>query len=117
MRTTLSLLLMAAFAACASAEEKQRRLDSVMIEEAKADAQAEREFLEDSTALAQTITVDTIRELRVESIEARDDVGDVFITPSYRAIAPNGAKCVLRSERFNELHQGDTLSCQWAMVP
>jgi hypothetical protein len=117
VRTLLVLGLIGALAACASPEEKQRRLDSAMVEQAKLDAQDEAEFLEDSAKLAASITLDTIVDLRELSNVGTDQYGDQFTYATYTAMARNLSRCFVDQTRFSTLVRGDTLSCQWEPQP
>jgi hypothetical protein len=117
VRRYLGLCLIVALAACASPEEKQRRLDSAMVEQAKLDAQDEAEFLEDSAKLAASITVDTIYDVREMSNVGTDENGDQFTYDTYAATARNRSRCFVDQARFRSLVRGDTLRCQWEPQP
>lgn len=84
-----------------------------MIAQALADSAAESDFVADSLALAASITVDTIRELRIRDVNVVDDDGNEFIAPAREAIGTTGLVCALTVDRFFLLNRGDTLSCQW----
>jgi hypothetical protein len=103
--------------ACASPEEKQRRLDSAMVEQAKLDAQDEAEFVEDSVKLASSITVDTIYDIRTVPTVGRDADGREFTYDVYTVTARNNQRCLVEPARFTTLVRGDTLSCQWESAP
>jgi len=105
--------LVLALAACTSAEERARERDRQMIAQAQADSAAEADFVADSQALAASITVDTIRELRIRDVKSVDDNGYEFLTPAREAIGTAGLVCALSVDRFVQLNRGDTLSCQW----
>lgn len=105
--------LLVALTACTSTAEKERLRDSAMVEQAKADAAAEAEFVADSVKLAASITVDTVKEVRVMSdsvFVADNDPQSVLV---HAAISPSGLRCLLSEEKWPTLVVGDTLSCQW----
>ncbi len=111
MRTYVWLLV--ALTACTSTAEKERLRDSAMVEQAKADAAAEAEFVADSVKLAASITVDTVKEVRIMSdsvFVADNDPQSVLV---HAAISPSGLRCLLSEEKWPTLVAGDTLSCQW----
>lgn len=110
MRKVLWLVLV--LAACTSAEEKARTRELAMIEQAKADSVSEAEFVEDSLKLASSITLDTVKELRVRDQRSAED--DTAIETIRQAISPTGQACLLTFERYRTIAVGDTLSCQWA---
>lgn len=105
--------LVFALAACTSDEEKARQREAAMIEQAKADAAAETEFVEDSMKLAASITVDTVRSLERRDSYRTNDENDDTGGPRFEAIAANGQVCLLTPTRYATLIVGDTLSCQW----
>jgi hypothetical protein len=107
MKKTFWLVFM--LAACTSAEEKARAREQAMIEQAKADSVAEAEFVEDSSRLAASISVDTIREVRTRDQRTEDD----GVETAYLAISPKGQACLLTFEKYRTAVVGDTLSCQW----
>ncbi len=104
-------------AACTSAEEKQRKREAQMIEQAKEDAAAEAEFVVDSVKLAASITVDTVKETRAVQDTVPDDESEPQLVLAYVALSPSGTRCTLTPEKFRTLVVGDTLSCQWATRP
>jgi len=109
----LTWLLVLVLAGCTSAEEKAREREQEMIGQAQADSAAEADFVADSLALAASITVDTIRELRIRDVQSVDDNGYEFALPAHEAIGTTGQVCALTVERYIPLIRGDTLSCQW----
>lgn len=111
------LALLMALAACTSAAEKQQERERQMIEQAQADSAAEADFLADSLALATSITVDTIRSLRLRDIPAANEDGDPLTLVQAEAVAANGQVCALSRERYTMLVTGDTLTCQWGPPP
>ena len=104
-------------AACKSDAEKEHIRDSLMIVQAKEDAEAEAEFLEDSVKLAASITIDTVREVRSVQDTVPDADSVMQILPAYIALSPTGTRCTLTAERYRTLVSGDTLSCQWSTRP
>ncbi len=104
-------------AGCTSPEEKARERERAMIEQAKADSAAEADFIGDSVRLAASVTVDTVRELRVREVSEVDDDGDSFLTSLREAVAANGQVCALTPERYPTVVRGDTLTCQWGPPP
>ncbi|HYW49343.1 MAG TPA: hypothetical protein VE861_01985 [Gemmatimonadaceae bacterium] len=117
MRRTPWLALLVALAACSSAEEKQQERERRMIEQALADSAAEADFLADSLALAASITVDTIRLLRLRDVATTDEDGNPLTLAQAEAVAANGQVCALTRNRYVELITGDTLTCQWGPPP
>ena len=115
MRTLSWLALVLGVAACTSAEEKAQQRELAMIESAKADSASEAEFVEDSVRLAASITVDTVRSLRIVDQRSPDDDG-TFDT-IHQAVSPTGMLCAVTVEKYRVLVVGDTLSCQWAPNP
>jgi hypothetical protein len=115
--TALATAMLLAITACASAEEKERRRDSAMVEAAKADAADEADFVTDSTALAASITLDTVRSVRSVVRSETDDDGNTDTLTVYQALAPNGHACELTVTKYHTTVVGDTLSCQWAPSP
>lgn len=114
MRHVLWLVL--ALAACTSAEEAKRQRELAMIAQATADSVAEAEFVVDSIALAASITVDTIADVRIRSVAVPSDDGDDGgdgPTLRHEAVAPGGKVCAVTPTRYVTLIRGDTLSCQW----
>ena len=109
----LALLL----AACKSDAEKAHIRDSLMIEQAKEDAAAEAEFVQDSIKLAASITVDTAREVRSVQDTVSDEDSVMQVMPSVIAVSPSGTRCTLTAERSLKIVPGDTLSCQWSVKP
>jgi hypothetical protein len=112
MRTMPLTVLVLALAACTSAEEKAREREMAMIAQAQADSVAEAEFVQDSTQLAASITVDSVKSVTVRDQRSEED-NDVIETV-HVAIAPNGHTCLLTVERYRTIVVGDTLSCQWS---
>lgn len=110
------LWLLVALGACTSAAEKERQRDSVMVEQAKADAAAEAEFVTDSLKLAASITVDTVKEVRLMSDSIWIADNDPQSGVVHAAISPGGLRCLLSDEKWPTLVVGDTLSCQWTAV-
>jgi len=106
-------LLVLALTACTSAEQKARERETQMIAQAQADSTAEAEFVADSLALDSTVTLDSIRELRIREVTTTDDNGYAFTLPRHEAIGAMGQTCALTSERYAQLVPGDTLRCQW----
>ncbi len=115
MRTVIGAVLVLSLAACTSAEEKAQQRELAMIEAAKADSVSEAEFVEDSVKLAASITVDTVRTLRIVDQRSADDDG-TFDT-IHQAVSPTGLLCAVTVEKYRVLVVGDTLSCQWAPNP
>ncbi len=113
-RLTLTVLALA-IAACTSAEEKTRQRDAAMVAQAIADSVAEHEFIEDSSKLAASITVDTVKELRLRDQRSLDD--ERVIETIQQAVSSNGQFCTLTVEKYRRVAVGDTLSCQWAPAP
>jgi hypothetical protein len=113
MRQLLAAVFLLSIAACKSAEEKQRALDSAMVEQAKLDAAAELEFLEDSVKLAQSISADTVADLIMRRARAQDDNGYEYEVNEFLAVAPSRTRCIVDSVKYIALVRGDTLSCQW----
>jgi hypothetical protein len=111
MRRAICLLLV--LAACTSAEEKERQRDSAMVEQAKADAAAESEFVADSVKLAASITIDTLKEVRVMQDSAWTAGDNQPATVSHVGISPAGHRCLLSEEKAKAVVVGDTLTCQW----
>jgi len=110
-RTTLALVL--SLAACTSDEEKAREREQLMMVQARADSAAEADFLADSVALASSISLDSIRDLRVREVKTVDDNGYEYLTPRHEAIGAAGLVCAVTIERYIQLVRGDTLRCQW----
>jgi hypothetical protein len=110
-RTTLALML--TLAACTSAEEKAREREKAMIEAARADAAEEAAFVADSIALTASITVDSIRDLRIRDVKTVDDNGYEYLAPRHEAIGTAGQVCAVTTTRYFQLVRGDTLRCQW----
>ena len=104
-------------AGCKSAAEKAHIRDSLMIEQAKEDAAAEAEFVQDSVKLAASITVDTVKEVRSVQDTVPDADSVLQIVPAAIALSPTGMRCTLTTERSRTIVPGDTLSCQWATKP
>jgi hypothetical protein len=115
MRRLTLMALVLAVAACTSAEEKARQRDAAMVAQAIADSVAEHEFIEDSSKLAASITVDTVKALRVRDQRSPDD--DSVVETIREAVSPAGQVCALTSEKYRLVAVGDTLSCQWAPAP
>jgi hypothetical protein len=115
MRHAILLVLALVTGACTSAEEKARQREAAMIGQAIADSVAELEFMEDSTALAASITVDTVASMR--TIDAPVVDGDAPRMPLHQAVSPRGQVCTITVEKSIKLAPGDTLSCQWASAP
>lgn len=111
---TLSVLMLA-LTACTSAEQKVRQRDSAMVAQAIADSVAEQEFVEDSSKLAASITLDTVKELRLRDQRSPND--DSVIETIHQAVSPTGQFCTLTFEKYKLVAVGDTLSCQWAPAP
>ncbi len=88
-----------------------------MIAQAKEDAAAETEFVEDSVKLAASITVDTVKETRAVHDTVPDDDSEPQLVQAFVAFSPSGTRCTLTPEKFRTLVVGDTLSCQWATRP
>lgn len=112
MRTLIWLVLVLSAAACTSAEEKAQQRELAMIEAAKADSAGEAEFAEDSVKLAASITLDTVRALRIVDQRSPDDDG-TFDT-IHQAVSATGLLCAITVDKYRLLVVGDTLSCQWA---
>lgn len=108
-----AIWLVLALAACTSAEEQARQREAAMIAQAQADSVAEADFVADSLALAASITVDTIRELRRRNTETISDDGEDAAVAIFQAVSPKGQVCALTAVRYQALAIGDTLSCQW----
>jgi hypothetical protein len=104
-------------AGCKSAAEKAHIRDSLMIAQAKEDAAAEAEFVEDSVKLAASITVDTVREVRSVQDTVPDEDSVMQVMPAVIAVSPSGTRCTLTTERSRTILPGDTLTCQWAVKP
>jgi hypothetical protein len=115
MRYPTLMVLAIALTACASAEEKARQRDSAMVAQAIADSVSEQEFVEDSSKLAASITLDTVKELRIRDVRSPDDhrVVETF----HQAVSPTGQFCTLTVEKYPSVAVGDTLSCQWSPAP
>jgi hypothetical protein len=111
------LLLAFLLAGCKSAAEKAHIRDSLMIVQAKEDAAAEAEFVQDSVKLAASITVDTVREVRSVQDTMPDADSVMQVVPAVIALSPTGTRCTLTIERSRTIVPGDTLSCQWALKP
>ncbi|MBC7840732.1 MAG: hypothetical protein H7099_00370 [Gemmatimonadaceae bacterium] len=111
MRTFIWLLV--ALGACTSAADKERERDEAMVAQAKADAAAEAAFVADSLALAASITVDTVKEVRLMSDSIWIADNDPQSGVVHAAISPGGRRCLLSDEKWPTLVVGDTLSCQW----
>ena len=110
-RMTLALVL--TLAACTSAEEKARQREQAMMEQARADAATEADFIADSLALAASITLDTVRDVRIRDVRTVDDDGDEYLSPRHEAVGTTGQVCAVTSTRYGQLVRGDTLRCQW----
>ncbi len=110
-RTTLALML--TLAACTSAEEKARQREQDMMEQARADSAAEADFIADSLALAGSITLDSIRDVRIRDVKTVDDNGYEYLSPRHEAVGTTGQVCAVTSTRYFQLVRGDTLRCQW----
>ncbi len=108
-----AIWLVLALAACTSPEEQARQREAAMIAQAQADSVAEADFVADSLALAASITVDTIRELRRRNTETISDDGEDAAVAIFQAVSPKGQVCALTAVRYQALAIGDTLSCQW----
>ena len=106
-------LLVLGLAACTSAEEKARVREQAMIAQAQADSAAETDFVADSLALAASVTLDTIRDLRIRDVKNVDDNGYEYTASAHEAIGTAGFVCALTVERYVPLTRGDTLRCQW----
>jgi hypothetical protein len=115
MRLLRCAALLLAVAACTSAEEKARQRDSAMIAQAIADSVAEQEFIEDSSKLAASITVDTVRERRIRNQPSPDNSDVLELV--HEAVSPSGLVCALTVAKYDQVIVGDTLSCQWAPAP
>ena len=111
------IVLALLFAACKSDAEKAHIRDSLMVEQAKEDAAAETEFMQDSVQLAASITVDSVREVRsvLDTVPDEDSVMQVRV--AVIAVSPIGTRCTLTPERSRTIVPGDTLTCQWAVKP
>jgi hypothetical protein len=107
------LLLIALCAACTSAEEKEQRRKTAMIEAAKEDSTAEADFVQDSVTLAASITVDSVAQLLTVREPQRDEDDNEFMVTRWVAVSPKLTRCLLDSTRYTALVAGDTLSCQW----
>ena len=114
---TRLLVVALLLAACKSDAEKAHIRDSLMIEQAKEDAAAEAEFVQDSVKLAASITVDSVREVRPVQDTVPDADSVMQMVPAYIALSPTGTRCTLTAERYRTIVVGDTLSCQWATRP
>ncbi len=106
-------LLLLGLTACTSSEEKARQRELQMIAQAQADSAAEADFISDSLALDSTVTLDSIRELRIRDVTDTDDDGNTFTLPRHEAIGAKGQLCAVTTERYMQLAPGDTLRCQW----
>ena len=115
MRTLTLTVLALALAACTSAEEKARQRDAAMVAQAIADSIAEHEFIDDSSKLAASITVDTVKALRLRDQRSPDDAS--VMETLREAVSPAGQVCALTFEKYQLVAVGDTLSCQWAPAP
>lgn len=116
MRRVLCLALLTC-TACTSAEDKARAREQQMIEQARADSAAEADFVADSVALANSITVDSIRELRMRDVREIDDDGNEVLTRRYEAVGTHDMVCAVETTRYALLVRGDTLRCQWGPPP
>ncbi|MES3035995.1 MAG: hypothetical protein V4813_18470 [Gemmatimonadota bacterium] len=105
--------LVLALTACTSAEEKARQHEAAMIAQAQADSAAEADFVADSLALAASITVDTVRQLRQQNTETISDDGEEAAVAIFQAVSPRGHVCAVTAVRYQALAIGDTLTCQW----
>lgn len=105
--------LAAALLACTSAEERARQREEAMIAQARADSAAEADFIADSVALAASVTVDSVVELRVRTVRTPLEGGDHVSAPNHEAVNRFGLVCTLDEERYRTLVRGDTLRCQW----
>lgn len=114
-RLVCAALVLVSLGACVSTEEKERRKEEAMIEQAQADAAAESVFVHDSINVAASITVDTV-EFSRDSIVINDDAESESdrVQRVYRMFTRDRAVCIVDSMRFNTAQKGDTLSCQWA---
>ncbi len=115
MRTPVVIVLVLALAACTSADEQARQRDSAMIAQAIADSVAEHEFIEDSSKLAASITLDTVASRRIRNQQAADDADLMELV--HEVVSPRGLVCALTVPRYERVVVGDTLSCQWAPAP
>jgi hypothetical protein len=115
VRALTAAAILLALAACTSAEEKARQRDSAMIAQAIADSVAEKEFLEDSSKLAASITVDTVRARRIRNQPSPEN-SDV-LDQLHEVVSPSGHVCALTAAKYQQVVIGDTLSCQWAPAP
>ncbi len=109
----LAVAIVACGSGCVSAEEKARRVEEAMVEQAKADATAESLFVADSVKLAASITLDTVADLERHSELATDDRGDMVTLRQFFALTRARARCALDSARYERTVRGDTLTCQW----
>lgn len=108
--------LVLTLAACTSAEDKARQREQAVIEQARADSASEADFLSDSLALATSITLDSIRDLRIRDVRDTDDDGNEFMLPRHEAVGTTGLVCAVNTDRYLQLVRGDTLRCQWGPV-
>ena len=114
MRQVSACALVLLFASgCTSADEKARRMEEAMVEQAKVDASAESLFVADSLKLAASITLDTVADLERQSQLYDDDRGDMQTANTYVALTRLRARCALDSARYGRTVRGDTLTCQW----
>jgi hypothetical protein len=112
-RRILLAAVAAAMSACVGKEEKARRREEAMVEQAKADATAESLFVADSLKLAASITLDTVADLERHSQLFNDDNGDMRTEHGYFALTRLRARCALDSARYARTVRGDTVTCQW----
>lgn len=99
-------------AACTSEEEKARRAEEAMVAMAKEDIAAESLFVHDSTAIAASITLDTVTLVGISPPVLNGD-GDTVEGKRFFAHSRRGGVCLLDSVRLLTIAQGDTLRCQW----
>ncbi len=112
-RRFITLAMLLGLTSCTSAEEKARQREQAMMEQARADSAAEADFIADSTTLASTITVDSIRELRIRDVSLSDEDGNEIMSRRHEAVGRFGLVCGVDMDRYATLIVGDTLRCQW----
>ena len=112
-RLSATALVILLASACTSTEEKARRMEEAMVEQAKVDASAESLFVADSLMLAASITLDTVADLERQSQLYDDNRGDMQTANTYLALTRLRARCALDSARYARTVRGDTLTCQW----
>lgn len=100
-------------AACMSAEEQERRATEAMVAQAKIDIAAESAFVQDSTKLAASFTIDTVLSLRMLQRQATDRDGVTWTDTVYQIFTRDSAKCMVEPRKYHLLTSGDTLTCQW----